>query len=304
MRAVAANDQPLARGIQAARSLPDPSFGALWDSIFVETMLKERLLSQAMLNFTLRGRVDRTVLPLHGVILLVGPPGTGKTSLAKGLAHRTALSFKGADFRLLEVEPHALTSSAMGKTQKEVSNLFSQTIAEAALAGPTIVLLDEVETLVVDRSRLSMDANPIDIHRATDAVLVQLDALAEKHPQLLFLATSNFPDALDGAFTSRCDLVVDVPLPNAEACESILRDCLTGLGKTFPALGRLVDAPGFTGCAKECIGLDGRAIRKMVATALASRPSVAMAPETMTLKDLSSAAIAAKAARQFKRKPL
>jgi len=59
----------------------------------------------------------------------------------------------------------------MGKTQRAVSDLFSQSIAEAAAAAPTIVLLDEVETLAADRSKLSFDANPIDVHRATDAVL-------------------------------------------------------------------------------------------------------------------------------------
>src|ERR1700704_289899 len=130
------------KGIQRARRLPDPELGVLWDSIILEDKLKEQLLSQAMLNFTLRGKVDRSVIPLHGVILLVGPPGTGKTSLALGLANRTAESFKGGGFRLLEVEPHALTSSAMGKTQRTVSELFSQSIAEAAGGGPTIVLLD------------------------------------------------------------------------------------------------------------------------------------------------------------------
>src|SRR3546814_7404935 len=79
---------------------------ALWNSIILDERLKSQLLSQAMLNFTLRGKVDRSVIPLHGVILLVGPPGTGKTSLARGLAHRTAASFQGGKFRLLEVEPH------------------------------------------------------------------------------------------------------------------------------------------------------------------------------------------------------
>ncbi len=68
------------------------------------------------------------------------------------------------------------------------------------------MLLDEVETLAADRSKMSLEANPIDIHRATDAVLVQLDALAERYPDLLFLATSNFPQAVDAAFMSRCDL--------------------------------------------------------------------------------------------------
>ena len=204
----------LPKGIHRIRPLPDPALGVLWNSIILDEAVKSQLVSQAMLNFTLRGKIDSSVIPLHGIILLVGLPGTGKTSLARGLAHRTAESFKGAKFRLLEVEPHALTSSAMGKTQRAVSELFSQSISEAATRGPTIVLLDEVETLAADRAKMSMEANPVDVHRATDAVLVQLDVLAEQNPQLLFIATSNFPQAIDSAFTSRCDLVMHVPLPD------------------------------------------------------------------------------------------
>ena len=295
--AIQPEDQNLPKGIQRSRSLPDPKLGALWDSIILDERLKSQLLSQAMLNFTMRGRVDRSVIPLHGVILLVGPPGTGKTSLARGLAHRTAESFKGGDFRMLEVEPHALTSSAMGKTQRAVSDLFSQSIAEAATGGPIIVLLDEVETLAADRSKMSLEANPIDIHRATDAVLVQLDILADQYPNLLFIATSNFPQAVDSAFTSRCDLVMHVPLPDREACSRILKDCLNGLSRTYPAIGQLAGSPQFDGCAAECVGLDGRAIRKMVANALASSPQTAMNPEQVTIEDLFAAAKAAKSSR-------
>jgi pachytene checkpoint protein 2 len=185
----------------------------------------------------------------------------------------------------------------MGKTQRAVSDLFSQSIAEAATDGPTVVLLDEVETLAADRSKMSLEANPIDIHRATDAVLVQLDLLADQHPNLLFVATSNFPQAVDSAFTSRCDLIMEIPLPDREACGRILKDCLTGLGKTYPAIVKLTSSTHFERCAAECVGLDGRAIRKMVANALASSPQTAMNPGQVTIEDLFAAARAAKASR-------
>lgn len=288
------NDVNLPKGIHRDRPLPDAELGALWESIILDGELKSQLLSQAVLNFTLRGKVSRTVIPLHGIILLVGPPGTGKTSLARGLAHRTSAAFSNGKFRLLEVEPHTLASSSLGKSQRAVMDLFSQSIAEAATRGPTIVLLDEVETLAADRSKMSLEANPVDVHRATDAVLVQLDILAEQYPSLLFLATSNFPQAVDSAFTSRCDLVMEIPLPDSGACHSILEACLTGLGETYPAISKLVSSPLIERCAQECVGLDGRAIRKMVANALACNPETAMNPGLLTIEKLIGAARSAK----------
>jgi SpoVK/Ycf46/Vps4 family AAA+-type ATPase len=291
------DEQDLPKGIHAKTRLPDDDLGSLWDSIVVDPALKQQLLGQAVLNFTVRRRVPRSVLPLHGVILLVGPPGTGKTSLARGLAHRTALAFSSERFHLLEVDPHQLTSSDMGKTQRVVSDLFARAIAETAQHSHVVVLLDEVETLAADRSKMSLDANPVDIHRATDAVLVQLDQLAERHPNLLFIATSNFPQAIDRAFTSRCDLIVDVPLPGEAACLKMLSDTLEGLAKSYPSLARLESGLGLRDCARLCEGMDGRAIKKTIASALASSLQTALEPGHLTLEMLHDAIVKARAVR-------
>jgi len=278
-------------GVLDSRVLPDSDFIGQWDAIIVETAQKDRLLSQAILNFTLREKVNRAKLPLHGLIVLHGPPGTGKTSLARGLAARTAEAIgKLGQFRFIEVEPHALAGAALGKSQRAVRDLLGQTVAEQAERGPLIVLLDEVETLAADRSRMSLDANPIDVHRATDAVLAQLDQLAAKYHHLLFIATSNFTRAVDGAFLSRADLIETIGLPGPEGCRAILCSAVEELARAFPATGRIPQDADFEHAAKHCVGLDGRRIRKLVISACALKKQTAIDPNGLTAADVLQAA--------------
>ncbi len=277
------------KGIQEVRNLPDEDFDDLWDRIILPEDIKKRLVYQVLLEFTVRGRVGIGAVPLHGVILLVGPPGNGKTTLARAVASKAASALNGGKIGFLEVEPHVLASSALGKSQKAVRDLLQGTIAEHAAKGPLIVLLDEVETLAADRNKMSLEANPIDVHRATDAVLASLDKLAREHPALLFIATSNFQGAIDDAFVSRADHIERIEKPGVEACEAILVDTLTAMAREWPELEKLAGDKGLARIAKEAVGLDGRQIRKAVLRACALDPETAMNPGRLSLAALQQA---------------
>lgn len=287
-----------AKGILRSVSLPYGPFEALWDRIIVPEETKKRLVAQAALEFTMRGKLDPGAVPLHGIILLVGPPGTGKTTLAKAIASKVVSTTGMKKARFLEVDPHELTSSSLGKSQRSVRELLNSTIAEHAEAGPLIVLLDEVETLAVDRSKLSMEANPIDVHRATDAVLASMDHLAEKYTNILFIATSNFEEALDQAFISRADLVVYIDKPAREACEAILKDTLSELGKQWKKIAALADHRDIKRVAESLVGFDGRQIRKIVLSACALDVETAIDPSRLTIDHLKKAIDSAKKERK------
>jgi SpoVK/Ycf46/Vps4 family AAA+-type ATPase len=273
-------------GVARRCRLPHADFTQAWTAIKVADGLRERLVAQALLSLTIRQQLAFEEAPLHGLILLTGVPGTGKTTLARGLANEVAKHLPGTKASFVEIDPHALTSSALGRSQQAVAKLFEQTLPELAMEGVAIVLLDEVETLAVSRNRLSLDANPIDVHRATDAALAGMDRLTRDHRNVLLIATTNFPEALDQAFLSRADHVEEIGLPNAAARRDIIGDTLRSIAGVWPDVTALDVEVGRL--AKAAEGLDGRRIRKGIFAAMASDIPTARDPNRLTAAQIES----------------
>lgn len=274
-------------GLADVRHLPDPEFAIAWDSIILPADLKGRLVRQAATVFTLRPVIPFELLPLHGVILLTGEPGVGKTTVGRGLADRVAQVVGGiGEFLYIELDPHALTSSSLGRSQRAVEHLFTEVLEEEAATGPLVVMIDEIETIATDRSQLSLEANPVDVIRAVDAALVGLDRLARRFSNVLLIATSNLRGAIDPALRSRADFSYEVPRPDVTARREILAQTLTALADAFPGARPLLEPAALKRAAHASEGLDGRRLRKTVAAACSVRADAHANPDQVTLEDL------------------
>ncbi|KAH9948308.1 AAA family ATPase [Amylocystis lapponica] len=215
-------------------------------------------------------------------ILLHGPPGTGKTHLARAIAAATRAA-------MLVVNGPELSSAYHGETEARLRDVF----ADARARSPCIVVLDEVDALCPRRD----DGPGGEVEKRVVAQLLTImDGMADEgHARVVVVATTNRPNAIDPALRrpGRFDQEIEIGVPGAEARFSILNVLLA---KTPHAVAqddlRLIAsrAHGYVGADLSAVVREAGtlAIKRWLAaqpTASADSPS---APQ-LTLADLLAA---------------
>lgn len=142
-----------------------------------------------------------------GKLLFVGPPGTGKTSVARALSEQISIPF-------VEVKLSMITDQYLGETAKNIDRVFLL----AKKLNPCILFIDELD--FVAKTRTS-DENAA-IKRAVNTLLKAIDEISLVDDGVLLIAATNHPRMLDSAAWRRFDEIVHFPLPDLNMRKNIL----------------------------------------------------------------------------------
>lgn len=236
-----------------------------WDRLILDDHTKRELQEIQRLVENPELATQMGLPPLSGA-LLFGPPGTGKTTIAKVLAAEAHCNFyplKGSD----------LVSKWVGDTERNIADAF----ARARDNAPSIVFLDEIDALAPSRGGGDGGGYSTSSDRSVNALLQEIDGLGSR-PGVFVLAATNRPDVLDPALVrgGRLSRRISIPLPKADERLALL----TQQTAKMP-LGSDVDLEQLAKTTEGKSGADLEALCQQAGIEALIRPSGSSAKITM-----------------------
>ncbi len=206
-----------------------------------------------------------------GGILLYGPPGCGKTHIARATAGEVKARF-------ISVGINDILNMWIGESERNLHSIFEQ----ARAAKPCVLFFDEVDALGASRADLRSSGT----RQLVNQFLSELDGIDSRNDGLLILAATNAPWHVDPAFRrpGRFDRILFVPPPDAAARSSITRIMLAG---------KPCESIDHDAVAKKTDGFSGADIRNLIDVAIEAKLREAMKkgrPEPLRTADLLAAA--------------
>lgn len=181
--------------------------GKLKDIVYTKINEVDNLIEYAK-NKKIRDEYSEKGLNPYKGVLLYGPPGSGKTLLARAIAAET-----GAP--IFVVKPADIKSKWVNQSEENIKTLFAQAAkaAEDSETGIAFIFLDEVETIVPERTSSIHESH----NSLTNAILQEMDGF-EKRNNIVVICGTNNPKLIDPAFlrSGRMDVKIKIDLPTKE----------------------------------------------------------------------------------------
>jgi transitional endoplasmic reticulum ATPase len=190
-------------------------------------------------------------------ILMYGPPGTGKTMLARALANEIGATFK-------EIRTPEILDKFLGGSERNIKRIFREA---RRYREPTVMLFDEFDS-IISYAGAGGDAASQAINAVAGIFKQEMNTLIEDNPNVIVVATTNFPQRVDESLirSGRFDVKISVPRPDEASRTEIFRKMIAELAEEHdgPGFRMFADDLDLAGLAVLSEGMTGADIREVL----------------------------------------